>query len=229
MSYQHIERVETSCEKCTFALKEENKQVGCKADQLNTTYKEETGEDGNSFFVVDKICGFFRSEEWNNGVADVEKAKNQIRFKPLVIIDADEVSIEEIGRLLYKDAAFRLIRGTENPGPFLQFVKDKVEQYDVSVEFVLGDKTHVLIELIKKEEKRFPVFILHDGGNQVDIKEMTELAILRFTEHEPFLAVVKDCNVLTFSAIANDLNAESFSDFVNDLISQTENPRVVKV
>jgi hypothetical protein len=202
MSYQYIEKVETFCENCVFADKKENKQVGCKADQLNTTYREEL-KDGAVNFIIDKFCVFFRKLGWNNNVPDVEKAKNEFKFKPLVVIDADFHSLEDVERVLTKDATFRLFKNNLDAGKYMQFVKDKAEEYDISVEFVLRDEKRLcLYEFLKKSKEKYPVFIWFDGLTQKDIKDMTEFAQIRFLNNQPFGAVIRDKNIMTFSAMA---------------------------
>jgi hypothetical protein len=103
--------VETSCERCSFAIWENDQQVACKAGRL-----EKFSELGivqekrvNPFYKINRFCNMFRT---NN--QSVEEARKQIALQfGIVILDEDEnfsnVAIESCKNLNYDNTKFKIV------------------------------------------------------------------------------------------------------------------------
>jgi hypothetical protein len=103
--------VETSCEKCSFAIWENEQQTGCNAGRLEKFEKlgEVQEKKVNPFYKINRFCNMFRSEE-----EPVEYARKQISLKfGIVIFDEDEkfsnVAIESCKNLDYDNTKFKIV------------------------------------------------------------------------------------------------------------------------
>jgi hypothetical protein len=70
--------VQTSCKDCLFATYENNTQAGC---QFGRTEKFTdiipAFDNDKEFFVIPRLCNYYRDEKWNNGFASLSLAKKE--------------------------------------------------------------------------------------------------------------------------------------------------------
>ena len=86
---------DTNCKNCIFAIYHDKTQTGCSASRLEKFSKDDVVEaydNEKEFYVIKRICNLYRNLSWNNGVADVDKAINEILVRYDFIIEVDEES-----------------------------------------------------------------------------------------------------------------------------------------
>jgi hypothetical protein len=87
---------QTSCKNCLFAVYTDKTQTGCIANRIEKFGNEviEAYDDSKEFYVIDRLCNLFRSESWNNGEADLEKAKIESYLDFDLIVNCDDINTE---------------------------------------------------------------------------------------------------------------------------------------
>lgn len=97
MNYTPQEKISnTSCKDCTFAIYDGNTQTGCKDNRI-IKFKDdiiEAYDNDKEFFVIKRLCTLYRTKEWNEGIADIEKAKNESQVTFDLLINCDNIDIE---------------------------------------------------------------------------------------------------------------------------------------
>lgn len=90
-----LSEIKTNCEKCSFAIFDENNQTGCAANRLGKFQALDKAvqhsEDDKSWFLLKRFCNMYRE-----GEASIDEAYNKIKCKfGVVIFDHhDEVSLD---------------------------------------------------------------------------------------------------------------------------------------
>jgi len=92
-------RLETSCQKCIFAIYDKKQQTGCKQNRLEQSNHFEAYNEDGEFYVVDGYCNLLRHEEWNDGVWDEAKFNEEISFNFFVVIDLFALTSNEIKKI----------------------------------------------------------------------------------------------------------------------------------
>jgi len=97
------QRLQTSCKECLFAVYGKETQTGCTADRINMFQNTPKGDivisaydDEKEFYVIDGLCNYFRPPAWNNGIADLEKAKHESKTKFAIVIHADNINNDNL-------------------------------------------------------------------------------------------------------------------------------------
>jgi hypothetical protein len=105
--------VETTCEKCSFAIWKNEQQTGCNAGRLEKFKQLGVVVDKKTslqpYYKINRFCNMFRSEDQS-----VEDARKQISLKfGIVIFDEDEkfsnVAIESCKNLDYDNTKFKIV------------------------------------------------------------------------------------------------------------------------
>lgn len=97
MKSGQLEGFETSCKECIFAQWNNNEQVGCSINKLSNFEEIISAEDEDSkFYVVKGLCSFFRTKNWNAGVASESKAKHELMPKISFFLNVDYYTEEEL-------------------------------------------------------------------------------------------------------------------------------------
>lgn len=101
----------TSCKDCILAIYSDKTQTGCQANRIEK-YKAqskdlvfEAYDEEKEFFVINRLCNFYRDKSWNNGQASISKINNECKVTFEVLIDCKDFDKEDIAqfRSLYND------------------------------------------------------------------------------------------------------------------------------
>ena len=84
-------RLETSCKECVFAIYNNETQTGCKHERVGKFRDRdeliEAYDDDKEFYVISRVCNYFRSQKWNSGAANIEKAVEESSGNFCVVVD----------------------------------------------------------------------------------------------------------------------------------------------
>lgn len=85
---------QTSCKECLFAIYDGNTQVGCEdgriskfEDDVIPVYDTE-----KEFYVINRTCTLYRTKDWNDGIKDLIKAKNESKLTFDIFFNCDNVN-----------------------------------------------------------------------------------------------------------------------------------------
>lgn len=92
--------VRTNCKNCCFAIYKNNTQISCKNDRINK-YRNisldlvtEAYDEDKNFYVINKFCNLYRDKIlWNNGIADIDKAKEEAKLTFDILLNCDDLNI----------------------------------------------------------------------------------------------------------------------------------------
>ena len=76
-SPQQDRKLQTSCKNCTFAIYDGITQTGCSANRIEKFDQSdiiEAYDNEKEFYVINKFCNLYRSQSWNGGQPDLDKA-----------------------------------------------------------------------------------------------------------------------------------------------------------
>jgi hypothetical protein len=148
------EIVETSCKNCIFAQYEGDTQTGCDANRLEKFLKKENQvvaayDDTHKFYVIKRLCNLYRLPTWNNGMKDLELAKQQSSLSFNIIVHLEDCSKENINHIA------QVIKNIDYPENKLRFLilfplsATSSERYDVLHHFQHNKNTEVAMYLQK--------------------------------------------------------------------------------
>ena len=89
--------VRTSCKNCSFAIYDENTQVGCLQNRINTFGKSviEAYDNDKQFYVIDRFCNYYRDTAWGYTTEDLKKTERESANSYLLMIDCDDINNKE--------------------------------------------------------------------------------------------------------------------------------------
>jgi hypothetical protein len=99
---------QTSCKECVFAEYEGKTQVGCSANRiikfknLNTEQSVnviEAYDNDKEFYVINGFCNYYRSKKWNDGIADLDKAKKESSLTFDLFVDCNSIDINYVNKI----------------------------------------------------------------------------------------------------------------------------------
>ena len=98
--------LQTNCKECLFAVYDKNTQTGCMADRISMFQHTPKGnmviaayDNEKEFYVIDGLCNYFRPPAWNEGIADLEKAKYESKTKFAIVIHADNINSDNLASI----------------------------------------------------------------------------------------------------------------------------------
>jgi hypothetical protein len=97
MNYTPPEKIsKTSCKDCIFAIYDGITQTGCETNRIEKFKDDliEAYDNDKEFFVINRVCTLYRSSDWNDGIKDIEKAKNESYVTFDLLIDCDDIDKE---------------------------------------------------------------------------------------------------------------------------------------
>lgn len=132
--------IKTSCEKCTFAKHEDNKQVGCEAGRLQKFVEKGNAFYNNEFHVLNRFCNMYRE---NTESVNVARERIESVFG-IAIYDNQEQSnikdtIESIYSINYDKKKLKIVISSihnESASYFFETV-NKFKQAGFDAEFVI--------------------------------------------------------------------------------------------
>lgn len=96
---QDHKTINTSCKECLFAIYEGKTQTGCgfnriqKFDNVIEAYDEE-----KEFFVIPRLCNYYRNKSWNNGFIDHAKARKESALTFDIFFDFNTINEDFMNR-----------------------------------------------------------------------------------------------------------------------------------
>jgi hypothetical protein len=89
---------QTSCKECIFAKYEDKTQIGCVANRIikfqNLNNVIEAYDDDKEFYVINGFCNYYRNQQWNDGVANIDRAKKESSLTFDIFINCDDINEE---------------------------------------------------------------------------------------------------------------------------------------
>jgi hypothetical protein len=92
---------QTSCKDCVFSEYEGITQVSCKADRLK--FFEDTVEaydNDKEFYVINDVCTYYRPPFWNNGKADIDEARRELKTTFGIFLDLSGKEDEDLDKTI---------------------------------------------------------------------------------------------------------------------------------
>lgn len=91
--------IRTSCKNCAFAIYDDNKktQLSCVHDRIER-FKPSVSEaydEDREFYVINRLCTYYRDEAWGYTSNDAEKVKKESALSFDVIIDCNNLTDEK--------------------------------------------------------------------------------------------------------------------------------------
>ena len=101
---EELFKAETPCKQCCFCEYENSLQVGCKAKRLkkftdlNQIARTDSSDD-KTYFVIDRFCNYFRTEDWKSDKEDkdaLDLVKRESMSSFGIVIDCEEYTDEKL-------------------------------------------------------------------------------------------------------------------------------------
>lgn len=92
----------TSCKSCIFAIYENKTQTGCEHNRIEKFGNDviEAYDDHEEFFVINRLCNYIRSTNWNDGNKNIEKVTEESAVSFDIFIEVNNLSIEDQAKIL---------------------------------------------------------------------------------------------------------------------------------
>jgi len=108
-----VSEIKTNCEKCAYAVYENNSQIGCEANRLNKFKKLDKAiihtEDEKSWYLLKRFCNLYR-EEYQD--LDEAKKKTALTFG-IIVYDHDDyssdIAIESLKKINYTKGKYKIV------------------------------------------------------------------------------------------------------------------------
>ena len=99
-SQQSDRKINTSCKDCVFAIYDSKTQSGCDFDRI-TKFENvvEAYDEDKEFFVIPRLCTYYRDSDWNNGFIDKNLVRKESGLTFDVFFDLNKISNEYIDKL----------------------------------------------------------------------------------------------------------------------------------
>lgn len=95
MKSQHKENtVRTNCKDCAFAIYDQNCQKSCVFGRIEKFDKDviEAHDNDKEFYVINRLCTYYRSKLWGYSENDVEKVQQESAISFDIIFDCDNIN-----------------------------------------------------------------------------------------------------------------------------------------
>lgn len=92
---------ETSCKNCIFAIYQDKIQTGCDHNRIEKfgPYVIEVYDDDCEFFVINRLCNYYRPKFWNGGEKNITKAEEESCLSFDILIDVNEMNETYFNRI----------------------------------------------------------------------------------------------------------------------------------
>lgn len=94
-SQQQDKIIKTNCKNCAFALYDDSNktQVSCSFDRVSKFQPNvtEAYDDDKQFFVINRLCTYYRDKAWGYSVIDTEKVVEESSLSFDLIFDCNEI------------------------------------------------------------------------------------------------------------------------------------------
>lgn len=226
---------QTSCKECVFAIYSGNTQTECMADRISKfkPYVVEAYDDEKEFFVIDKICNLFRPSGWNNGIVDVQKAKNESSITFDVLINCDKITeqyVENIKRELknisYPDKKIKiyLFQSSQSNKYEKQVAFQLYQELKDCVISIYFDKAEYIYGILQKSNSTFHIII--DENNINGISELLLKVNSAIVDDLKRFILCKSVNKLFISNMAIKILYQNlYFDYDNVMSSFLENAK----
>jgi endogenous inhibitor of DNA gyrase (YacG/DUF329 family) len=89
-------QIKTNCKTCQCAIYENKTQKGCSFKRIQKFGDNviEAYDDEKEFYIIKRFCNYFRNQNWNNGVLDLEKIKHESSVSFDIIIDCSNLDTD---------------------------------------------------------------------------------------------------------------------------------------
>lgn len=107
MNSQQLENnlTKTSCKNCILSVYNNNTQTGCLVNRIDS-FKSldenlviEAYDEEKEFFVINRLCNYYRDKSWNDGVVDEKKIKYEAKVNFDLIIDCKDFDDTDFNKL----------------------------------------------------------------------------------------------------------------------------------
>lgn len=213
---------QTSCKECVFAKYEDKTQIGCVADRIikfqNLNNVIEAYDDDKEFYVINGFCNYYRTKQWNIGVADVKRAKKESSLTFDIFINCDDIDEEYKNKI---ETFLSTVNYDKNKlnivlyhldrlrNDLKEYVLDIYKSYNKIKISICGNKNLFLHESILKSNSSFYLPLSKDSFTGPDVLNHINNLI---NDDIKKLIVANDRGVLIISNIAyrmQFLNTES--------------------
>lgn len=178
---------ETSCKNCIFAIYNLTTQTGCDHNRISNFGSDviEVYDDDAEFFVINRLCNYYRPKAWNNGEKDIEKAKQESCLSFDILIDINDINeqdlnniVKNINNLSYPNKKYKIYLFHDNNQTKDQKNLIKTIFNSITVQnFILSvysDRAEYIDSIISKSKNAY--HLLLDKTNINKIQEILEKA-----------------------------------------------------
>lgn len=98
MKSQHNEHtIKTNCKDCAFAIYEDKSQISCKFNRIEKFGKDviEAYDNDNEFYVIDRLCTYYRNKAWGYTQADTDKVLKESAIGFDIIFNCSNINAEQ--------------------------------------------------------------------------------------------------------------------------------------
>lgn len=178
-SQQQETLIKTSCKNCVFAIYDNSTQTGCCFDRTKKFDITEAYDDNKEFFVVNRLCNYYRDKSWGYSLDDKSKVESESATSFDILINYNSLSEQEINHIInlinsnqyYKNKVkFTLFHAYEDDDKIkrglLEIVESTKENYsnlNISVCYI---RDAFLSTVVAKSKNDFHIII--DNQNMLD-------------------------------------------------------------
>lgn len=168
----------TSCKSCIFAVYEGKTQTGCDHGRIEKFGQDviEAYDNDSEFYVINRLCNYLRSTNWNDGHKDLDKLKLESAVSFDIFIDVNNLSLEN------KEKISKTIKN-------LHYYSDKVKIFLFHDKKVKKDQRSLILSLFYDLNQ--PVLSVYDEKNQyldsIIAKSTSTFHIILKNEHFDYL------------------------------------------
>lgn len=232
-------KYQTSCKDCIFAIYEDKTQVNCACERIKM-FKEkvlECYDNDKEFYVIDGLCNLKRSKTWNNGEADVEKAKLESSCTFDVFINCNNITEEYANNIIkfilensYYNNRFRTTLYHEDTvDKSIRKNITKVYHHTKGTCYISSCKNiNTFLHQAMLNSKGAFVFNM-DSSNIISSESLTDINNLINTDMKKLLFINDkshnaNCISTTFYKIEQlASNLENYTEIVGNLLSKIQN------
>lgn len=86
--------IKTNCKDCAFAIYKDKTQTSCEFDRINKFGNDavEAYDDDNEFYVIDRLCTYYRNKSWGYSVNDKEKVLKESALGFDIIFNCNNIN-----------------------------------------------------------------------------------------------------------------------------------------
>ena len=227
-------KVRTSCKECLFAVYKGNTQVGCEHDRISSFEARdeiiEAYDNDKEFFVVDRVCNYFRPPKWNDGNADIDLSEVESSVNCVVIVNIPSPNPEElkktvasIAKLDYNRKRFSVVfshamamKDRDSLSPVMSSMPEDIEH--TIVLYVSSGMQYY--ETMRDRDCTH--FIKLESGQEIDSSIISDVNSSINTDLEKAVTYSKgSLNVIQLQAYLAQYNInDDFDNFITSLIDE---------